>query len=103
MEAYIYDAVRTPRGRGKSDGSLHEIQPVDLLATVLKAIKNRNDLDTSYIDDVIMVVFRQLVSKVQILLARLFWRLVMLKAWQVCKLIVFARRVWRPSIWRPLM
>lgn len=54
MEAYIYDAVRTPRGRGKSDGSLHEIQPIDLLATVLKAIKNRNDLDTSYIDDVIM-------------------------------------------------
>lgn len=54
MEAYIYDAVRTPRGRGKSDGSLHEIQPVDLLTTVLKAIKNRNNLDTSYIDDVIM-------------------------------------------------
>ncbi len=54
MEAYIYDAVRTPRGRGKSDGSLHEIQPVDLLTTVLKAIKNRNCLDTSYIDDVIM-------------------------------------------------
>ena len=54
MEAYIYDAVRTPRGRGKSDGSLHEIQPVDLLATVLKAIKERHDLDTSYIDDVIM-------------------------------------------------
>lgn len=54
MEAYIYDAVRTPRGRGKSDGSLHEIQPVDLLATVLKAIKERHNLDTSYIDDVIM-------------------------------------------------
>ncbi len=54
MEAYIYDAVRTPRGRGKSDGSLHEIQPVDLLTTVLKAIKERHDLDTSYIDDVIM-------------------------------------------------
>lgn len=54
MEAYIYDAVRTPRGRGKSDGSLHEIQPVDLLATVLKAIKDRHNLDTSYIDDVIM-------------------------------------------------
>ena len=54
MEAYIYDAVRTPRGRGKSDGSLHEIQPVDLLSTVLKAIKYRNCLDTSYIDDVIM-------------------------------------------------
>ncbi|WP_064197372.1 MULTISPECIES: acetyl-CoA C-acetyltransferase [Emticicia] len=54
MEAYIYDAVRTPRGRGKSDGSLHEIQPVDLLVTALKALKDRNNLDTSLIDDVIM-------------------------------------------------
>lgn len=54
MEAYIYDAIRTPRGRGKSDGSLHDIQPVQLLSTVLKALKERNDLDTSYIDDVIM-------------------------------------------------
>ncbi len=54
MEAYIYDAVRTPRGRGKSDGSLHDIQPVELLSTVLKAIRDRNNLDTSYIDDVII-------------------------------------------------
>ncbi len=54
MEAYIYDAVRTPRGRGKSDGSLHETQPVDLLATALRALRDRNNLDTSYIDDVIM-------------------------------------------------
>jgi acetyl-CoA C-acetyltransferase len=54
MEAYIYDAVRTPRGRGKSDGSLHDIQPVDLLSTVLKGIRDRNNLDTSLIDDVII-------------------------------------------------
>jgi acetyl-CoA C-acetyltransferase len=54
MEAYIYDAVRTPRGRGKSDGTLHEIQPVDLLSTVLKGIRDRNNLDTSLIDDVII-------------------------------------------------
>ena len=54
MEAYIYDAVRTPRGRGKSDGSLHDVQPVELLSTVLKAIRERNNLDTSLVDDVIM-------------------------------------------------
>lgn len=53
MEAYIYDAIRTPRGRGKSDGALHDVQPVQLLSTVLKALKERNNLDTSYIDDVI--------------------------------------------------
>jgi acetyl-CoA C-acetyltransferase len=54
MEAYIYDAIRTPRGRGKSDGSLHDVQPIQLLSTVLKSLKERNDLDTSYIDDVIV-------------------------------------------------
>jgi acetyl-CoA C-acetyltransferase len=54
MEAYIFDAIRTPRGRGKSDGSLHDVQPVQLLSTVLKALKERNDLDTDYVDDVII-------------------------------------------------
>ncbi len=53
-EAFIYDAVRTPRGRGKSDGSLHEVQPIQLLTSVLKEIQQRNALDTSYVDDVIM-------------------------------------------------
>lgn len=53
-EAYIYDAVRTPRGRGKSDGSLHEVQPIQLLTSVLKEIQKRNQLDTTYVDDVIM-------------------------------------------------
>lgn len=53
MDAYIFDAVRTPRGRGKSDGSLHDIQPLTLLSTVLRAIKERNGLDTSLVDDVI--------------------------------------------------
>ncbi len=53
-EAYIYDAVRTPRGRGKQDGSLHEVQPVDLLATLLRALQTRNDLDTSQVDDVVI-------------------------------------------------
>jgi acetyl-CoA C-acetyltransferase len=53
-DAYIFDAVRTPRGRGKSDGALHEVQPVTLLAHVLRELKARNDLDTALVDDVIM-------------------------------------------------
>ncbi|MEM6912747.1 MAG: acetyl-CoA C-acetyltransferase [Pseudomonadota bacterium] len=52
-EAFIYDAVRTPRGKGKSDGSLHEITPVQLGAQVLSAIRDRNELDTRYVDDVV--------------------------------------------------
>lgn len=53
-DAYIYDAVRTPRGRGKSDGSLHDVQPIQLLTSVLVNLRDRNNLDTSLIDDVIM-------------------------------------------------
>ncbi|MCA0234710.1 MAG: acetyl-CoA C-acetyltransferase [Bacteroidetes bacterium] len=53
-EAFVYDTVRTPRGRGKSDGSLHEVQPVQLLTSVLKSIQERNQLDTRFVDDVIM-------------------------------------------------
>lgn len=53
-DAFIYDAVRTPRGRGKSDGSLHDIQPVQLLTNVLRELRDRNQLDTSLIDDVII-------------------------------------------------
>ena len=53
-EAYIFDAVRTPRGKGKKDGSLHEITALSLAAQVLEAIRDRNDLDTSRVDDVIL-------------------------------------------------
>lgn len=53
-DAFIYDAVRTPRGRGKSDGSLHDVQPITLLTNVLRELKDRNNLDTSLVDDVIM-------------------------------------------------
>ncbi len=54
MHAYIYDHARTPRGRGRPDGSLHEITAVELAATPLRAIAERNSLDTSLIDDVIL-------------------------------------------------
>lgn len=53
-EAYVFDAVRTPRGKGKSDGSLHEITPIQLATQVLEAIRDRNGLDTSHVDDVAM-------------------------------------------------
>jgi len=53
-EAFIYDAVRTPRGRGKADGSLHEVSTLGLATTALAAIKERNKLDTKLIDDVVL-------------------------------------------------
>ena len=53
-EAYIYDAVRTPRGKGKKSGSLHEITALDLATQPLKAIRDRNELDTSDVDDVVL-------------------------------------------------
>jgi acetyl-CoA C-acetyltransferase len=53
-EAYIFDAVRTPRGRGKKDGSLHSVKPITLLTTVLDALQQRNNLDTAQVDDIVM-------------------------------------------------
>ncbi len=53
-EAYIYDAVRTPRGRGKKDGSLHEITALSLATQVLEGVRDRNGLDTALVDDVIL-------------------------------------------------
>ncbi|MAN75185.1 MAG: acetyl-CoA acetyltransferase [Henriciella sp.] len=53
-EAYIYDAVRTPRGKGKQSGSLHEITSLSLATQALQAVRDRNELDTSYVDDVIL-------------------------------------------------
>ena len=52
--AYLYDHVRTPRGKGKKDGSLHQATPVWLLRTLLKALQARHDLDTSLVDDVVL-------------------------------------------------
>ena len=53
-DALIFDAVRTPRGKGKSDGSLHEVKPITLAVTVLEALRQRTQLDTSQVDDVVM-------------------------------------------------
>jgi len=53
-DAFIFDAVRTPRGRGKPDGGLHTVTAVELAATQLRALRQRNDLNTDQIDDVIL-------------------------------------------------
>jgi len=53
-EAFIYDHVRTPRGRGKADGSLHEVTALQLAAGSLAAVRDRNGLDTKLVDDVIL-------------------------------------------------
>ena len=49
-EALIFDAVRTPRGKGKRSGSLNEVTPVQLASKVLKSIESRNNLDTADVD-----------------------------------------------------
>jgi acetyl-CoA C-acetyltransferase len=53
-DAFIYDAIRTPRGRGKADGSLHEVTALNLAAQALSAIKDRNKLDPALLDDVVL-------------------------------------------------
>src|SRR5690606_11417121 len=55
-DAVIYDHVRTPRGRGKNTGRLHEIAPITLATQVLEAIRDRNELNTDLVDDVVMGV-----------------------------------------------
>jgi len=55
-DAFIYDHVRTPRGRGKVDGALHEVTALNLASQALGAIKSRNTLDTALVDDVVMGV-----------------------------------------------
>jgi acetyl-CoA C-acetyltransferase len=53
-DAFIYDAIRTPRGRGKADGSLHEVTALNLAAQALAAVKDRNELDPALVDDVVL-------------------------------------------------
>ena len=55
-EAYVFDAIRTPRGKGKKDGSLYEVKPVTLLAGLLTDLQQRHQFDTAKVDDVVMGV-----------------------------------------------
>ena len=79
-EAFLFDAVRTPRGKGKKDGSLHEVKPIDLLAGVLTQLQQRNGFDTAAVDDVVMGVVSPIgeqgsvIAKVAALKAGWDWR-----------------------------
>ncbi|HUO92833.1 MAG TPA: acetyl-CoA C-acetyltransferase [Rhizomicrobium sp.] len=53
-ECFVYDTVRTPRGKGKKDGALHEVTALELATQALKAVRDRNNLDTSMVDDVVL-------------------------------------------------
>ena len=53
-DAYIYDAIRTPRGKGKPGGGLYEVKPVDLVTNLLEEMKSRHDLDTTQVEDVVL-------------------------------------------------
>jgi acetyl-CoA C-acetyltransferase len=53
-EAFVFDAIRTPRGKGKKDGSLYEVKPINLLAGLLTELQRRNDFDTAQVDDIVM-------------------------------------------------
>ncbi len=59
-EAFIFDAVRTPRGRGRKDGSLHEVKPVDLLGAMFGALQERNKLDTDLVEEAVVGVVNPL-------------------------------------------
>ena len=53
-DALIFDAIRTPRGRGKASGALHEVKPITLLVHLLKELHGRHQFDTSAVDDIVM-------------------------------------------------
>jgi len=79
-EAFVYDAIRTPRGKGKKDGSLHEVKPISLLSGVLRELQSRQQFDTAAVDDVVMGVVSPIgeqgsvIPKVAALAAGWDWR-----------------------------
>ncbi len=53
-DAFIYDAIRTPRGKGKPGGALYEVKPIDLITNLLEEMKSRHDLDTTQVEDLVL-------------------------------------------------
>jgi acetyl-CoA C-acetyltransferase len=98
-EAFIYDAIRTPRGKGKKDGSLHEVKPVNPLAGVLTELQRRNGFDTAQVDDVVMGVVSPIGEQGSVIA-----KVAALKAgWDFRasgRSTAFAHPAWRPSTWR---
>ena len=96
IDAYIYDAVRTPRGRGKPDGALYEVTALKLAETTLRALKDRNDLDATLVDDVVSHVVRATgeATAVRVLLDRLErWQAFLKKPFRLEQLLDAVARV----------
>jgi acetyl-CoA C-acetyltransferase len=92
-EAYIYDAVRTPRGRGKKSGTLNEVRPIDLLAQLFRAFSERNGyFDTTKVDDVVIGCVTPLASKGVILLNLRTCMPAGIKWYRECKSTVFVHQ-----------
>lgn len=92
-EAYIIDAIRTPRGKGKKDGALYEVKPITLLSTLLNELKDRHQLDTSQVDDIVLGCVTPLAIKVPILPKQPPLPQVGTTMWPVYKSIAFAHPV----------
>ena len=72
-DAYIYDAIRTPRGKGRKDGCLHEVSAPRLSAIALNALKSRNDLQGHAVKDVIWAMSRKSANRGPAWRAPPFW------------------------------
>ena len=92
-EAFVYDAIRTPRGKGKKDGSLHEVKPVNLLAGLLTRLQARNGFDTAKVDDVVMGVVSPVGEQGSVIAK--------VASAQACRSTAFARLAWKQSTWLP--
>ena len=84
-DCYIYDAVRTPRGKGKASGSLHEVTALELATQVLENLRDRNELDTSVIDDVVLGCVDPVRNRAPTLPALLYSMPITPKASQACR------------------
>ena len=92
-DAYIYDAVRSPRGKGRKDGSLHEVTAAQLSADMLNAWKNRNNLEGHAVEDVIWGNVTQLVNRAHVWPEQPFWRQSWINQSQACPSTAFVHLV----------
>ncbi len=98
-EAFIYDAVRTPRGKGKKDGALHSVKPVNLMAGVLRALQQRNQLDTAQVDDIVLGCVTPVATRARTSPRPLRWWPTGTSRSPACRSIASAPRAWRRSTW----
>ncbi len=94
-DAYIYDAVRTPRGKGKKDGTLHEVTSVRLSSVALNALKERNNLDGHAVEDVIWGNVTQVANKVPVWPVPPCFIPIWTSVFRVSRSTVSAPRVWK--------